>query len=74
MHLAGCQLVTAQDEADLRAVAVGDDHVPALHDHIGDVLARLLDSADLRGHVFVLFVEDQSVAAYGDDGSLWESC
>ena len=71
MHLAGRQLVSAQDEADLRAVAVGDDHVPALHDHIGDVLARLLDRANLRGYVFVLFIEDQSVAAYGDDGGFW---
>ena len=71
MHLAGRQLVSPQDKADLRAVAVGHDHVPTLHDHVGDVPARLLDRANLRGHVFVLLIEDQGVAAYGDDGSFW---
>ena len=45
VHLAGGQLVAAQDEADLRAVAVGDDHVPAAFDHVGDVLTGLLDGS-----------------------------
>jgi hypothetical protein len=31
------QLAAAQDEADLRAVAVGDGDVPAVLDHLGDV-------------------------------------
>jgi len=60
------QLVAAQDEAHLRAVAVGHDHVPALHDHVGDVPARLLDRAYLRRHILMLFVRDQGIAADGD--------
>ena len=70
MHFVRSQLVAAQDEADLRAVAVGHDHVPAALDHVGDVLAGLLDCADLRGDVLVLLIQDQGVAADGDDGDL----
>ncbi len=62
----GGDLRTAQDESDLRAVAVTDGHVPALLDHIrnvkGGLAQRLLLVFD--GYVFIVF--DQRVATDGD--------
>jgi hypothetical protein len=51
VHLGGCQLVPAQDETDLRAVAVGDHDVPSLLD--------LLDRVHLRTDVLVLLIADE---------------
>jgi len=67
MYLVFGQLVAAQDKAHLRAIAVGDDQVPASFDHVGDVPDRLLDSGPLGLHVLVLLVQNQRVAADGDD-------
>jgi len=62
------QFTTAQDEADLRAVAVGHGNVPAGLDHLGDVDGRLIGRVVLVFHRLVLLVLDQGVAADGDDG------
>ena len=67
-HLGLRQLRAAQDEADLRPVAVGDDEPPALlhelDERAGDRAHRLV----LVGDRLVLGVGDQRVAAQRDDG------
>ena len=68
VDLAGRQLVATQDEPNLRAVAMGHDHVPALDDHVGDVFAGLLDGIDLRRDILVALVQNQRVAADCNDG------
>ena len=64
------ELGAPQDEADLRAVAVADRHVPAVLDHRGDVPAGLAGRDVLVAHRLVLLVLDQRVAADRDDGAL----
>ena len=64
------ELGAAQDEADLRPVAVADRHVPAVLDHRGDVPAGLAGRDVLVAHRLVLLVLDQRVAADGDNGAL----
>ena len=73
VHLVGCQFVAAQDKADLRAIAVGYDHIPAPFDHIGNVATGLLYRAHLRGDVLVLLVCDQRVAPDGNHSNLAHS-
>jgi hypothetical protein len=68
MDLRCSQLIPAEDEADLWAVAMCHNHIPPALDHVGDVLAGLFNRAHLRIHILVLFVQDQGVAADRDDG------
>ncbi len=60
-------LGTAQDEADLRAVAVRDDEAPALLDQIDEVDRRSHHGVELLRDGVVLRVGDERVAAEGDD-------
>lgn len=53
------------DDADLGAVAVGNDDVDALLDHLGDELGAIGDVAAL-----LFGVVSQSVSAQGDDDAL----
>ena len=62
---------TAQDEADLRSVAVTDGHIPARFDHIGDVVRRLAQRLVLVFHRDVLGVFDQRIAADGNDSNFF---
>jgi len=57
------QLGSADDEADLRPVAVGDDHVVARFDDVGDVMARLAGERPLIRDGAVPVVADERVAA-----------
>src|SRR6185295_6286125 len=66
-HLAVGDLGAAQDEADLRAVAVRQHDVPAGGDHRRDVRRRLADRVVLVVERGVRVVEDERVAADGDD-------
>jgi len=61
------QLDAAEDEADLRAVAVGQDEVPAERQQLGHVLAGLPGDLELVVDPLVLLVADQRVAADGQD-------
>ena len=63
-------LGTAQDEPDLRSIAVTDGHVPALCDHLGDVDGGLPGSLVLVFHRLVGLVLDQRIAANSDNGEL----
>ncbi len=63
------QLGAAHDEPHLRSVAVGDGHVPAVGDELGDVLIRLPRRFVLVLDGLMLFVLDQGVTADGDDRS-----
>ena len=61
------ELRAAQDEADLRAVAVGDDEVPARVDQVDEMRGdRAARSRTGRGSI-VLLVAHQRVAAERDD-------
>ena len=62
----GSDLRPAQDEPNLRTVAMTDRQVPACLDHIDDVVRRLAQSLLLIFHGDVLAVPDQRVAANGD--------
>ena len=64
------QLGTHEDEPYLGAVAVGDDHLPALLDHIGDVDTGLPSGGELVGHRLVVFIFDQRIAPDGYYGYL----
>ncbi len=59
VHLGLGQLVAAQDEADLGPISMGDDQVPAALDHVGDVLAGLVDCIPLRGYILVFRIQNQ---------------
>ena len=67
VQLGGGELGAAQDEADLRAVAVPDGHVPAVLDHRRDVPAGLAGRDVLVADALVHRVLDQRVAADRDD-------
>ena len=56
-----------QDEAHLRAVAMGDNEFPALLDHVDERRHRPADRLVLLRDGVMLGVGDQSVAAEGDD-------
>ena len=58
----------AQDEADLRAVTVGQDHRHARLDHVGDVMRGLRRGLALIRNRLVLLVGNQGVATHRDDG------
>ncbi len=66
-HL-GRDLGPAQDEAHLGTVTMANGHVPALFDHVGDVIAGLLGGQVLVLHSDLGLVLDERVAADGDDG------
>ena len=66
VQLVSRELGPAQDEADLRPVAVSDDDVPAVLDHRGDVPAGLPRRDVLVADRLVLLVPDQRVAADRD--------
>lgn len=55
------------DEPHLRAVAVGDQHLPALLDDVGDVLHRLAQREVLVFDALLVAVLDEGVAPNGDD-------
>ena len=65
-HVAG-EIGAQQDEADLRAVAVGDHDAVARGDERGDVVGRFAGRLVLVGHGDFLAVEDEGIAADGDD-------
>ena len=64
--LAGGDFGAAEDEADLRAVAVREHDVPARGDHVDDVRRRRADGVVLVLERSVLRVADERVAADGD--------
>jgi len=68
-HLLG-DLGAAQDESHLGSVPVGDDQVPAPLDHAGQMCACLTHSYPLIFDSLVLAIQDQRIAADGDDGDL----
>ena len=55
-----------QDKADLRAVAVSDDDIPALGNHFGNVYGGLTNSGELIRNALVSFIFDKGVAANGN--------
>ena len=67
VQLGGGELGAAEDEADLRAVAVPDGDVPAVLDHRRDVPAGLAGRDVLVADALVHRVLDQRVAADRDD-------
>ncbi len=67
-------LGAAEDEAHLGTVAVGDHHVPARGDHVGDVVRGRRRGSRLIGNGDVPVVHDQGVAPHGHDGQLWIEC
>lgn len=58
MQFVASQLGAAQDEADLRAVAVGYGHIPAVLDHPGNMARCLVGRLILILDALVLFVLD----------------
>ena len=70
VHLGLGQFRPAQDEADLRAVAVRDDEPPALLDQIDEMRDGTADGLVLLGDGVVLGVGDERVAAERDDRGL----
>lgn len=62
----GRDLGAAQDETDLRPVAVTDGQVPACFDHIRDVMGGLAQGLFLILDRDVLVVLDDRVSANGD--------
>ena len=66
-HVAGI-FGAQQDKADLRAVAVGDDHVPALVNHVGDVDSGFSHGSELVRDAFMCFIFDERVASDGNNG------
>jgi len=67
----GGQFATAEDEADLRAVAVGHGDIPAGLDHAGDVIGSLVGGLVLVLDGLVLLVLNQRIAADGDDSEFF---
>ena len=63
-------LRTAQDKADLRAVAVGDDHVVAALDHIRDMDRRLTYGRVLIRYGLMSLIPDQRVSSDRDHRQL----
>src|SRR3954469_10114051 len=57
------QLAAAQDEADLRSVAVRDDDRPTADDQVGDLIGELRGALLLAWDRAGLAVQDQRVAA-----------
>ena len=55
------------DEAHLRTVAVGNQHLPALLDDVGDVFNRLAQREVLVFDALLVAVLDEGVAPNGDD-------
>lgn len=55
------------DEAHLRTVAVGNQHLPALLDDVGDVFHRLAQREVLVFDALLVAVLDEGVAPNGDD-------
>jgi len=49
VKLVGRDFRAAQDETNLRTISVGNDHIPAVNDHFGDVFHRLDCSLILIG-------------------------
>ena len=68
VDLVGRQLGSSKDEPHLRAVAVGNGHVPTLTDHPRDVPAGLARRDVLIADGLMLTVLDERVAADRDDG------
>ena len=66
-HLGGAGGLLEQQGADLRAVAVGDDHAVAAHDEVGQGLGGLLHVAELLGARALLAGRLDGVAAQGED-------
>ncbi|WP_370559529.1 hypothetical protein [Edwardsiella tarda] len=62
------QLGTAQDEANLGAVAMRYHQIPARVDHIGDVPYAFHYGGILIGNTVASLILDQGVTADGDDG------
>ena len=60
----------AQDVPHLRAVAVGDDHVPPGLDHVGDVMSGERGRFVLIWDRLMILVADERVAADRDDREL----
>jgi hypothetical protein len=58
----------AEDEAHLRAIAVGEDDVPTGFDHVGDMPRGKLDLLVLIGDRQMILVPDQRIAADRHDG------
>jgi hypothetical protein len=63
-------LGTQQDETNLRPVAMGYYHPPALLDHVGDVRTGLISGSKLVGHTLVIFVLDEGVPSNRYHGGL----
>ena len=66
-------LRAAQDETDLRTIAMTDGHIPAGFDHIGDVIGSFLGSLVLILNGLMFFILDQRIAADGDDSYFFSS-
>ncbi len=60
-------LRAAQDETDLRAIAMTDGHIPAGFDHVGDVVGGFLGGQVLVFNSLVVLVLDQGIAANSDN-------
>ena len=67
-HLGDGELRAAQDEADLRAVAVRDHHLPAALDHAGDVLGERAHHRVLVGDRLVLASRISALPPIASDG------
>jgi hypothetical protein len=68
MQLGGRQLVPAQDKADLWAVSVCDNQVPAPCHYLSYVAARLLTGHPLRGYILMPSVCNERVPPDGNNG------
>jgi hypothetical protein len=71
VQLVGGQFAAAQDEADLRAVAVGDGDVPAVLDHLGDVAGGLVGRVVLVFDRLVLLVLISELPPMAMTASFW---
>jgi hypothetical protein len=70
MQFLSRQLRAAQDEPDLRAVPMRQEHIPALFDHARHVFARFNGGGVLIVDRLMLRVLDERVAADGDNRDL----
>ena len=68
MHHAARVFRAQEDKADLRAVAVRDDDIPALGYHLGNVDGGFANSIKLIGNALMSFVFDERVATNGNNG------